>query len=101
MRLEPSSRLAFGLILASFAAFAPPASAQKVLRVVPNADLKVLDPFQTTAMITKMHSALIYDQLFGWDDAMAAKPQMVETYTVSPDGLKGSCLAEWVFAEVS
>jgi peptide/nickel transport system substrate-binding protein len=88
MRIRLASRLAFGLILGSLVALASPASAQKVLRVVPNADLKVLDPFQTTAMITKMHSALIYDQLFGWDDAMAAKPQMVETYTVSPDGLK-------------
>ncbi len=74
MRHQLASRLAFGLIAASLLAPAPPASAQKVLRVVPNADLKVLDPFQTTAMITKMHSALIYDQLFGWDDAMAAKP---------------------------
>jgi len=88
MRSQLASRLAFGLILGTFVAFTSPASAQKVLRVVPNADLKVLDPFQTTAMITKMHSALIYDQLFGWDDTMAAKPQMVETYTVSPDGLK-------------
>ncbi len=88
MRHRLASHLAFGLIAGSLLALAPPASEQKVLRVVPNADLKVLDPFQTTAMITKMHSALIYDQLFGWDDAMAAKPQMIETYTVSPDGLK-------------
>ncbi len=88
MRHQLASRLAFGLIAGSLLVLSPPAAAQKVLRVVPNADLKVLDPFQTTAMITKMHSALIYDQLFGWDDAMAAKPQMVEAYTVSPDGLK-------------
>ena len=51
------------------------------LRVVPATDLKVIDPFQTTAMASKMHSALVYDQLFGWDDKMAAQPQMIEAYS--------------------
>lgn len=88
MRTPLAFRLAYPLIVGSLLAVAAPAEAQKVLKVVPNADLKVLDPFQTTAMITKMHSALIYDQLFGWDDDMVARPQMVEAYTVSPDGLK-------------
>ena len=60
---------------------------QKVLRVVPHADLKVLDGYQTTATITAMHMATVYDTLFGWDINMEAKPQMVENYTVSPDKL--------------
>jgi len=63
------------------------ASAQKVLRVVPHADLKVLDGYQTTATITAMHMATIYDTLFAWDEKMEARPQMVEAYTVSDDKL--------------
>jgi len=48
--------------LAVALAFAQPASAQKVLRVVPHADLKVLDGYQTTATITGMHMISVYDR---------------------------------------
>src|SRR5262249_13780102 len=61
---------------------------QKVLKVVPHADLRVLDGYTTTATITAMHMAAVYDALFAWDSKFAAKPMMVDTYTVSPDGLK-------------
>jgi peptide/nickel transport system substrate-binding protein len=54
--------VALGLLAAS--ALAGPASAQKVLKVVPHADLRVLDGYQTTATITAMHMASIYDALF-------------------------------------
>jgi peptide/nickel transport system substrate-binding protein len=74
-----------GLLAAT--TLAGPATAQKVLKVVPHADLRVLDGYQTTATITAMHMAAVYDTLFGWDVNMEAKPQMVETYTVSPDKL--------------
>ena len=57
--------LALGLV-GAFAAAAP-ASAQKVLKVVPHADLRVLDGYQTTATITAMHMASIYDALFAWE----------------------------------
>ena len=77
--------LALGLLAASV--LAGHASAQKVLKVVPHADLRVLDGYQTTATITAMHMAAVYDTLFGWDVNMEAKPQMVETYTTSPDKL--------------
>jgi peptide/nickel transport system substrate-binding protein len=62
-------------------------AADKVLRVVPHADLKVLDPHTNTATITLMHGALIYDTLFAWDAKLHPKPQMVESYDVSPDRL--------------
>jgi peptide/nickel transport system substrate-binding protein len=63
------------------------ARAEKVLRVVPHADLKVLDPHTNTATITLMHGVMIYDQLFGWDENLQPKPQMVEHYEISPDRL--------------
>src|SRR5258708_11781847 len=61
--------------------------AQKVLRVVPHADVKVLDPNQTSATITIMHGITIYDMLFAWDQGLGVHPQMVEAYAASPDKL--------------
>jgi peptide/nickel transport system substrate-binding protein len=62
-------------------------AADKVMRVVPHADLKVLDPHTNTATITLMHGAMIYDTLFAWDSKLQPKPQMVESYQISPDRL--------------
>ena len=60
---------------------------QKVLRVVPHADLKVLDGYQTTATITAMHMGAILDTLFSWDENTVSQPQMVDRYTLSDDKL--------------
>ena len=54
-------------------------AADKVLRVVPHADLNVLDPPVSTAVMTLMHGLMIYDTLFSWDAKLQPKPQMVET----------------------
>src|SRR5262245_57674382 len=70
---------------------APAVHAQKdrqSLRFVAQADLKVLDPVWTTAYITRNHSYLVYDTLFGTDENFQIKPQMVDRTTVSPDGMK-------------
>ena len=74
------------LALASLLAAAP-AAADKVLRVAPHADLKILDPQTNTATITLMHGLMVYDMLFAWDEKFQPHPQMVESYTVSPDKL--------------
>jgi peptide/nickel transport system substrate-binding protein len=71
--------------LAGVAAAQP---SQKVLKVVPHADLRVLDGYQTTAFITIMHMAAIYDTLFGWDVTGEAQPQMVDDWSMSADKLK-------------
>src|SRR5277367_4732352 len=60
---------------------------QVVLRVVPHADLKILDPHTNTATITLMHGQMIYETLFAWDEHLQPKPEMVDAYTVSPDKL--------------
>ena len=49
----------------------------KTLIVVPHAEPKVLDPHQSGVNITTMHAAMIYDQLFGWDEKMMAQPLSV------------------------
>src|SRR4029077_5190025 len=58
------------------------ARAEKVLRVVPHADLKIVDPYPTTATITLMHGQMIYDQLFAWNSKLEPKPQMVDHYEI-------------------
>ena len=63
------------------------ALAQSVLRLVPQADLKILDTVQTTNNITSNHGYMIYDTLFSLDSKLMPKPQMVESYTKSADGL--------------
>ena len=55
--------------------------------MVPHADLKILDPHTNTATITLMHGQMIYDTLFAWDEHLQPKPEMVDSYTVSPDKL--------------
>jgi len=70
---------------------APSVQAQKnqqTLVFVAEADLKIFDPVWTTAYITRNHSFLVYDTLFGTDENLQIKPQMVDQVTVSPDGMK-------------
>ena len=63
------------------------ADAQVTLRVVPHADLKILDPIWTAGYITRNHGYLIYDTLFALDEQGAVQPQMVESYELSADKL--------------
>src|SRR5579871_4187017 len=66
---------------------ATPASAESVLRAVMHSDLKIIDPIWTTALISAHHGYLVYDTLFSLDEHLQVKPQMVDTWTVSPDKL--------------
>src|SRR5262249_13728903 len=70
---------------------APAIHAQKgrrTLRFVAQADLKIVDPIWQTAYITRNHGYLGYDTLFGTDEQLQIKPQMVEHSTVAADGMK-------------
>lgn len=70
------------------AAFALPAAAQanKTLKVVAHADVKILDPSFTTAYITRNFGYMVYDMPFGLDEKGVPRPQMVDKYTTSKDG---------------
>ena len=73
-------------MLAATLAIAPAVQAQeKVLRAVLHADVRVLDPFWTTQTIAAIHGMLVYDTLFGNDEDLRPKPQMVDTYDISAD----------------
>jgi peptide/nickel transport system substrate-binding protein len=60
---------------------------QKTLRFIAQADLRILDPIATTAYITRNHGYMVYDTLFAMDAKFQVKPQMVDKYEVSKDGL--------------
>jgi peptide/nickel transport system substrate-binding protein len=67
------------------------AAAQSVLKVRPFGDLRTLDPMTTSDYMVRNHGYMVYDMLFAQDSAGLIKPQMVDTYTTSTDGLT------WVF----
>jgi peptide/nickel transport system substrate-binding protein len=62
------------------------AQSTRVIRFIPEADLVVFDPVVTPAAQTREHAYLIYDTLFGLDDAFRPQPQMLAGYTVENDG---------------
>jgi peptide/nickel transport system substrate-binding protein len=71
-------------------AIARPALAQgsaRILRFVPQANLANPDPVWTTATVAVNHAYMVFDTLYGVDDAVVSQPQMVAGHDVSQDGL--------------
>ena len=64
------------------------AQSPKVLKFIPQADLRSIDPIWTTAYITRNHGYMVYDTLFAMDKDLVPQPQMVDKYEVSADKLK-------------
>src|SRR2546429_1548622 len=79
--------IAAGVLTLALSAPAALAQGQKVLKFIPQADLRILDPITTTAYITRNHGYMIYDTLFATDAKFQVQPQMVDKYEVSADSL--------------
>jgi len=62
-------------------------AAAQALRLVPVADLANFDPVWTPAYIVRNAALLVWDMLYGVDDALTPRRQMVEAEQVSADGL--------------
>jgi len=62
-------------------------AAARVLRFVPQADLANFDPIQNTQYVVRNAAALVWDMLYGFDDRLQPRRQMVESEDVSSDGL--------------
>jgi peptide/nickel transport system substrate-binding protein len=81
------------LTVAAFAAFwtsvaaTAQTPAQTTLRIVPFADMQTIDPINTTAGNVQSHAMHVYDFLFGQDANQNPRPQMIDTWSVSEDGL--------------
>jgi len=86
-RLLQSVLVAFTAAILTLPSAPDAAAQQKVLKFIPQADLRILDPIATTAYITRNHGYMVYDTLFAIDDKFAVKPQMVDKWEVSKDGL--------------
>jgi peptide/nickel transport system substrate-binding protein len=59
----------------------------KVLRFVPQANLANPDPIWTTATVAINHGYMVWDTLYGIDNALVGQPQMVSGHEVSSDEL--------------
>ena len=76
------------LAAAAAATLARPAIAAgaKPLIFVPQANLTSLDPVWTTATVTRNFALMVYDMLYGRDEAFVPRPQMVEGHVIDDDG---------------
>lgn len=63
------------------------AEAAGTLNLVLESEVVILDPHATTAAITRTFATHVFDTLFAMDGQGMIKPQMVEAWEVSPDGL--------------
>jgi peptide/nickel transport system substrate-binding protein len=67
-------------------AAAQPSSA-RLLRFIPEGNLANPDPIWTTTTVARNHGFMIYDTLFGVNEALEPKPQMAEGFALSEDKL--------------
>ena len=63
------------------------AQGARVLRFVPQADLANPDPVWSTAVVAFEHAYMIWDQLYGLDEGLNPRPQMVAGDETDADGL--------------
>ncbi len=90
MRKLDWCRLLGCLGIAALGLAATEAQAQSTLRIVPQADLKILDTVWTTNNITSNHGYMVYDVLFAPNSKLDYVPQMVDSFQRSADGLTWS-----------
>src|SRR3954462_14154466 len=62
-------------------------AAAKTLRFVPQANLANFDPIWGTQYVVRNGAAYVWDTLYGVDEKLQPQRQMVESETVSDDGL--------------
>jgi peptide/nickel transport system substrate-binding protein len=56
------------------------------LKFIPHADLAVLDPLGSLAIVTRNHALMVFDTLFGLDTSFRPQPQMLEGASVEDEG---------------
>src|SRR5499433_1216533 len=62
-------------------------AAARTLRLVPHADLANFDPVWSNVYIARNAGLLVWDMLYGIDNTLTPRRQMVEAEEVSSDGL--------------
>src|SRR6201987_2527208 len=71
----------------ALAAAVSSAASAPTYKIVMHSDLKVLDPIWSGAYIVRNYGYLVYDTLFAMDEKFQIKPQMVDKWESSADGL--------------
>src|ERR1700742_1888344 len=66
------------------------AAGTKPLIFVPQANSTSLDPVWTTATVTRNFALMVYDMLYGRDEAFVPRPQMVEGHVIDDAGKRGT-----------
>ena len=84
MRID--RRAAMGAMALPF--LARHAAAAGALNVALESEVVILDPHATTAAITRTFATHVFDTLFAMDDEGVIRPQMVESFETSADGLR-------------
>ena len=79
-----------GFILLGMTLAIPQANAADCTLKISMGSLKILDPIVTTAGQTKYHADLVYDYLFRLDSNNQPQPMMIDSWSVSDDGLNYS-----------
>jgi peptide/nickel transport system substrate-binding protein len=88
MKSRFAAMAASGLALAAaFTAVMPAAAQTKVIRAVPQVEVRLLDPYVNPNYGTRNHGHLIYEQLFAFDSKLVPQPMMVASHTLSDDKL--------------
>ena len=72
---------------AAILALLPGIAPAQTLKVVMHSDVKIIDPFWTTAYIVRNYGYMVYDTLLAVDDKLQVQPQMLEGWKVSDDKL--------------
>ncbi|WP_160000098.1 ABC transporter substrate-binding protein [Roseomonas sp. 18066] len=60
--------------------------ARSTLKFVPQSDLALLDPVFNTALVTRNHAMMVYDQLYALDGSFKVQPQLVEGHVIEDGG---------------
>lgn len=60
----------------------------KTITFVPQSDLTLLDPVQTTGLVTRNHGLMVFDTLYGVDEKFELQPQMAAGHVIEKDGLR-------------
>ena len=62
------------------------AQSARVLKYTPPAMINILDPVHGATLITRIHSLMVYDTLYGIDDDWVPQPQMAEGHVLEDGG---------------
>src|SRR5882757_9150932 len=86
MRRRTVLKSAASVVAALVAPNLAAAQRERILKFVPQFDLALLDPVQTSVYSTRNHALLVFDTLYGMDSEWRAQPQMVEGHAVENGG---------------